>query len=850
MPERSSAPFGPPRVDVRVTTSFGRSRPTGPGAAEQEQRLGPVFSRLRESLEAERIQLTDEPEAAAPEYVLVLEVAGEMDEFVAAVAKVDGLEYLAEELGDKLEDTTEFAAVDSRSDRRTPLRRELFVVASDERAARELESLWEQWRAGQQLRRGWAAWKTVFERLVTVRPWNDRDRLERTGAADVWRAELAEVGDEPIPFEVELWFRADPSRRGGERDRLASDLRARGGDLLGEFVLPEIAYHGVLAQLPGAALLETAESMSVAWATGRGVRFLRAVGQAGVPVVDVPETGPAPSPPALAEPRPPRIALLDGLPLASHALLAGRVVVDDPDGWAETIAVRHRQHGTAMASAILHGDLGASEEPLGEPLYVRPIIRVDPRHDWVSAPEETIPVKRLPVELVHEAVARMKQGDGAVAPAVRLINLSVGDRAQQLDRFLSPWARLLDYLSAEYDVLFVVSAGNHQVTLVLPHDVDLADSAEVESETLAQLARTAGLRRLLAPAESVNALTVGGTEVDHSDIPEDGRVTPIGTPGVAAAYSSWGGGHARAIKPDVLAPGGRQTFDAPLDEPGTVHRLIASRTARPPGIGVAVPGPGGALDRTTWTHGTSAATALATRTGAQILARLDALRAEWGAAMPEPEFDAVLAKALIVHGATWGQAEAAARRALMETIGSANKEDLGRALGYGLLRADWPLVDDDHRVTALYASRLGDGRHEYLLPLPPSLAGRTDWRRITVTLAWITPVNVAHRAYRRAKLRVDATGSVRVAPDRQQASNNAVVRGTVQHEVLEGTDAVPYADGDDLRFTITGSPGAGAFDGTVPYAFVVTLETAEGVGLPIHSEVAGRLQARAARIRP
>jgi hypothetical protein len=298
-----------------------------------------------------------------------------------------------------------------------------------------------------------------------------------------------------------------------------------------------------------------------------------------------------------------------------------------------------------------------------------------------------------------------------------------------------------------------------------------------------------------------------------------------------------------------MVPGGRQTFDLTPGEPESNLELVPSQTARAPGIQVATPGSGGALNRTTWIHGTSPATALATRAGARILARLDALRAQWGQAMPGPEFDAVLAMALIVHGATWGAAEDALRDALRATNGSASKEDLGRALGYGLLRPDWPLVDDDHRVTALYASRLGDGTHEYLLPLPPSLARRTDWRRITVTLAWITPVNVAHRGYRRVKLRVGAGGSLAVATNRQQASNNAVVRGTVQHEILEGTDAVPYADGDDLRFTITGSPGAGAFDDTVPYAFAVTLETREGLGLPIHAEVTARLRAQTARIR-
>jgi hypothetical protein len=851
VPERSSVPFAPPTGGERATSPFGRSRPQGPGAAGQQRRLGTAFGRLREALEAERLALTGEPEAAAPEYVLVLEVAGEMDEFAGAAAKVPGLEYLAEELGEKLEDTGEFATVDRKTGKRRPVRRELFVVASDERAARELESLWAKWQASEQLPHGWRTWRTVFERLITVRRWNDRDRLSRTGAAEAWLNELAEAGDELIPFEVELWFRRDPARRIAEHGRLQAALQDGGGRLISEFVLPEIAYHGVLAELPARVLHETAQTMNVAWLSdrdGAAVRFMRAVGQTGIPVLE-PEVTSYTTQAAGAPAGEPRVALLDGLPVAGHVLLDGRMIVDDPEGWEETTEVRSRMHGTATASVILHGDLGAGEDPLDEPIYVRPVIRVDPRHSWVPSPQEAIPVERLPVELVHEAVVRMKEGEDAQAPLVCIVNLSLGDRAQQFDRFVSPWARLLDYLAATYEILFVVSAGNHAVELVLPADVDLADTEEVQSEVLSRLVTTASLRRVLAPGESVNALTVGAAHLDTAQTPDDGRLAPIATEGVAAAFSSWGPGHGRAIKPDVLAPGGRQLLEVAPGEPGADRLLTPAVTVRAPGIEVAAPASSGALDRTTWTHGTSFATALATRAGAQALRRLDQLRTEWAGAMPDRTFDAVLAKALIVHGSGWGPAEAALREAFNTANGGVTKEDLARALGYGLIRPAWPLVDDDHRVTALYAARLGDGTHEYVLPLPPCLSGRADWRRITVTLAWITPVNPSHRGYRRAKLSVDAKGSLGVADKRQEASNQGVVRGTVQHEVLEGTDAVPFADGDTLAFTVVGSPGAGAFDDTVPYAFVVTLETREGVGLPIHAEVTTRLRARVAPVR-
>lgn len=69
----------------------------------------------------------------------------------------------------------------------------------------------------------------------------------------------------------------------------------------------------------------------------------------------------------------PLIALLDGLPLSNHALLAGRLVVDDPDGWDAEYEAKDRVHGTSMASLVLYGELDGPPVPLGRKLYVRPI---------------------------------------------------------------------------------------------------------------------------------------------------------------------------------------------------------------------------------------------------------------------------------------------------------------------------------------------------------------------------------------------------------------------------------------------------------------------------------------------
>jgi len=71
----------------------------------------------------------------------------------------------------------------------------------------------------------------------------------------------------------------------------------------------------------------------------------------------------------------PVVAVLDGLPLENHRLLAGRLIVDDPDDWASEYPAIDRQHGTAMTSLIVHGDLNDGSNPLSRPVYVRPIMK-------------------------------------------------------------------------------------------------------------------------------------------------------------------------------------------------------------------------------------------------------------------------------------------------------------------------------------------------------------------------------------------------------------------------------------------------------------------------------------------
>jgi hypothetical protein len=190
-----------------------------------------------------------------------MEIAGELDDFHKAVSRVPGLEFLTEEVEDKI-DPDEFAAVD-RDGKEHRYSRQLFLVASDRGAWEQLLSLWRRYQDGEEFPYGLTPFRHVFDRLLELRPWNDSDRLERSGALDAWRRELAARGEEAVLFEAELWLRGDDARREAAVRDLRADLEAAGGELLLDSVHEAIGYHGALGRVPADRLREVVESGTV-----------------------------------------------------------------------------------------------------------------------------------------------------------------------------------------------------------------------------------------------------------------------------------------------------------------------------------------------------------------------------------------------------------------------------------------------------------------------------------------------------------------------------------------------------------------------------------------------------------
>jgi len=205
-----------------------------------------------------------------------------------------------------------------------------------------------------------------------------------------------------------------------------------------------------------------------------------------------------------------------------------------------------------------------------------------------------------------------------------------------------------------------VSVGNQsqeiELSLDTPDILSLTDD-EMISKTLEALRKDQFRRRPFSPAEALNVLTVGAIHADASEWNgSDRRIDLLKGTRFPSPLSTVASGFNRSVKPDLFFPGGRQLY---LQRPGNQIPPFFGVAASPqaPGLRVASTGVRPMeLNRTVYSRGSSNATALATRTAALIHERLVSLRNEPGGDRLSDDYLPVVLKALLVHGASWGEA--------------------------------------------------------------------------------------------------------------------------------------------------------------------------------------------------
>ena len=367
----------------RQNRGGGPSNLRFPSANRQRQRLGPQFNRLQEQFNA---AVQANLQGVDPDLVLVIEIAGSVTDFFRAASRIEGLEWIGEWEADDLDPTADFST--ERDGERVAA--SLFLMFSNQHAMREVLSLWRRYTGhpSEAFPHGLAPWKAVFAQLHNIRLWDERDRVSSALIED-WDYRI-QIGADQVPFEAELWYFHQPDKRTTAERDVRSIIEGSGGSVTGQCIVEEIEYHAIVGSLPARAIRDVYAQRNLQLFKTREVMYVRPVAQAFVPNptgdVDVLEiAAPRPLP---REDQPPVVAVLDGMPMENHPLLDGRLIVDDPEGWANGIPVADRFHGTAMASIVIHGDLTRQEPPLSRQIYVRPILQPD-RTGSRGAPRES-----------------------------------------------------------------------------------------------------------------------------------------------------------------------------------------------------------------------------------------------------------------------------------------------------------------------------------------------------------------------------------------------------------------------------------------------------------------------------
>lgn len=830
-----------------LTPARGGRAVRRPSPEEQQARLGGRWESLNQALAERRASISPELSGTDPELVLVMEIVGTVADFFRAVRRIEGFEFLAELDEEGIDDE---AFLDPSSEDDEPFDGTLYLLATNQAGLNSVLVLWRQYQADESASfpHGQAKWKDLFRLLVDLRRWGPEDRLRGTGAVEDFAARAA-IGQEIFPAEIELWYRSDAERRAAVETAVRQAVDGVGGTVLAAAEIEPIAYHALLVRLPIASVQPLVEGRldDVALVRVEEIAFLRPEAQAAV-TIPVPERVEPPfeTAPVDVSDEPPMVAVFDGLPLARHRLLDDRLVIDDPDDWDQDIAAADRRHGTAITSLVVHGDRGGDGRSPSRRVYARPVLKPEPT---LGPPRECIPHDQLAIDLIHRAVIRLFEGPNPVAPEIRLINLSLGDASAQLATTLSPWARLLDYLSHKYKILFVVSAGNHLRALAYPYPASAIDSMsapQLRLETLRRVADDAAFRRILSPSEAVSCLCVGAFHDDASaPWPPDARrdLLPGGsrTAALPSPISAAGMGYRRCIKPDLLAPGGRVLFrHRPASDPAVFD---PSPSVIPPGLTVATPGSGsGGLRNVQHFHGTSGAAALVSHHGALVLENLSEFVDEAGRSVDADAWS-VLTKTLLVHTCCLPPAAAEVRQAFVDVPPRRMKDAVSRLYGYGLIDPTRLHECGPSRATAIgWGELAADEGVRYEFPLPPSLSAKVVRRRLIITAAYFPPIRPRDRRHRAAEIYFRPDSSV-LEVRRADADWRTVRRGSVQHEVLVGDQVTAYVDGTTIGVQVNCRALVKPMKESVPFGLAVTLEA--DADLPIYAEVAARIRAQA-----
>lgn len=820
-------PYIPPRINK-------------PSTQRQYDRLQPSFQVLTSAFENKRILLQNISTGIEPEFALVFEVIGTVNSFYTAVKHVEGMEWLFDFDTEDIEPDEDFSYQNTEENEK--LSGIVYCVMASQHALKQMLSLWSRYTNGETkvFERGFSGLRDVFLNIKIIRRWDSSDRIRETKIFEYWKDSLSIDGDVPITFEIELFYRSNRQKQINAYEAVKNSVDELQGRIIKQFILNEIAYHSLLVELPRNSIQSLIENYNdIELVKVDDIMIFRPRCQSMFKISSESYHLSEKNYNAIEDQRP-VVALFDGMPIQNHKLLSDRVIIDDPDELEKEYDSKYRVHGTAMSSLIIYGDLNRDNNPINRPIYIRPILlpEVNP---FTGEFDEATPKNDLLIDIIHRSVKRLYESqddDKGVAPSIKVINLSIGDAYRQFALSISPFARLIDWLSYKYNVLFLISAGN-QNTKLLFDGIKFDDFASMSLDNrskiiIERIKENQRNLKVLTPAESINALTVGALFNDFSHVEENGRNISIVNDNMPSPYSGFGFGYKNVITPDLFYYGGRKLVKKSFYSGDIEFNMNASE----PGCKVAAPFGDGTESGCSHSFGTSDATAQLSHEACQCYDIINEIYlAETGYEVP-PEFAATILKAMVTHGASWESAN----QNLSDYLKVSPKK-LSKWLGNGIPDISKVEQCTRNRVTIIGTGSLKRGEaHVYELPLPLDFSSKLIKRKLTATLAYFSPINNLLQKYRGVNIWFEIIEGDFLVPDRQNTEWQRVRKGTLQHEIFTGERAVVWGENSKVVIKVNCREDALKNNEYNKYALVLSFEAAEAIETDVYATVLAQIK--------
>ncbi|MEI7594410.1 MAG: S8 family peptidase [Bacteroidota bacterium] len=477
--------------------------------------------------------------------------------------------------------------------------------------------------------------------------------------------------------------------------------------------------------------------------------------------------------------------------------------------------VRGGGHGTKVAGAILFPKgISHIESPYKLPCFIRNIRVLD---------KDNLLKHKYPANLMDIIVKENAN--------CKILNLSINSSVPYRNKHMSTWASVIDKLTFEKDVLFIISVGNISTDFIRSCIKDGVNYPEYLNEKMCRLAN---------PSQSLFGLSVGSINI--SDF-EDEHWKSLGSKNDISAFSRIGTGIWDTIKPDLVEFGGGIVKSKKNDA------LIKQNSDTSPELLCSTLHGGSAIGKD------SVGTSFASPKVAYIASILKQIY---------PEEGTNLMRALIVQGA----------RLPNGFFQNPTKTSI-QYFGYGLPSIDRVIKNSEHRITFYNTNNIqAEEGHIYSLKIPESLRGQGDEYDILieVTLSYTSQVRRTRQKiksylstwldwtssrigesfnnYKNFALKEINSSETKYDKDERNKLpsfnwiiKNRIDKGSVQdisrtNSSLQKdwTILKSYELPEEISFAVYGHKGWDKNKMEIPYAFVVSFEIL-GANIPIYTEL-------------